>query len=417
MKIGIIGAGISGLSVAQLLKDYFEVEILERNFDYGGIAKTRRVENVAYHMVGGHCFNSKHQDVLDFVFGKILKKEDWHIKNRNAVIKLRGKEVSYPIEYAIKEIYNFDPILAINITKDFLNTTDDGDYLDLEDWFRKKFGDELTNVYFLPYNRKIWNREPNEMSSSWVVGKLPVPDKISFFKGLISNESDKMPHASFFYPNTNDQKTFIDKLATGLNIVLNYSVNKIERRTSKWMINGDKEYDIIISTIPLNIIPNLIVNAPGSIIAEASKLKYNKITTMLWETTGTTRTWTYIPDSDSLFHRYIHIGNFFNPIKNYTITEAVGEHSYDEMVSDGKRDSFLVKPIDYNVSDHAYVVFDENYDSVTKVIKYYLKAEGIYTLGRFGEWTYYNMDACIKSSIELSKKIITKFNLNSTKAV
>ena len=409
MKIGILGAGISGMSIAQMLKNSFDVEILERDAEYGGIAKTKNVGGIAYHKIGGHCFNSKFPEVLDFVFDEILDRRDWHTINRNAVIKLKGQEISYPIEFAIKQIHSFDADLAIRITRDFLNSKDDGEYENLEEWFRKKFGDELTDMYFLPYNKKIWNRDPKEMSHLWVEGKLPIPDKESFFKGLISDESDKMPHSAFYYPNTNDQKTFIDALANGLNIELNYQVKSIEFKDSKWVVNGNKHFDLIISTLPLNIIPGLISGAPDSILSAAKKLKYNKVTTMLWETAGTDRTWTYVPDGENLFHRYIHIGSFFEPRQNYSITEVVGERTYDEMVDNGKKDPFLLKPIDYNVSDHAYVVFDENYDATTKEIKEYLKDQEIYTLGRFGEWQYYNMDICIKSSLDLSEEIKRKF--------
>jgi len=131
---------------------------------------------------------------------------------------------------------------------------------------------------------------------------------------------------------------------------------------------------------------------------------------MLWETAGTDKTWTYVPDNDNLFHRYIHIGSFFNPVKNYSITEVVGERSYDEMVENGKKDPFLVKPLDYNVSEHAYVVFDENYATATTGIKNYLRSRDIFTLGRFGEWEYYNMDVCIKRALDTSKEILLKYN-------
>lgn len=411
MKIGVLGAGISGLSIAKLLQNEFDVEILERNSIHGGIARTKEVEGVAYHKIGGHCFNSKHEDVLEFVFENILAKEEWHKVQRNAVIKLNGQEISYPIEYAIKEIFEFDPSLAINITKDFLSTSDDGEYGNLEEWFRKKFGNTLAETYFLPYNKKIWNCDPKEMSPAWVEGKLPIPNKESFFKGLIKDESDKMPHASFYYPNSNNQNTFIDNLADGLAITVNYKVERIEfnQNQQKWVVNGDKTYDLLISTLPLNVIPSLLIGTPNEILNEAAKLKYNKVTTMLWETEETDRTWTYIPEKDNFFHRYIHIGNFFSPKKNITITEVVGEKTYEEMVENGKKDSFLLRPIAYNVSDHAYVVFDDNYERSTSKVKSYLGDIGLFTLGRFGEWQYYNMDVCIKSSITLSKMIKNNF--------
>ena len=126
---------------------------------------------------------------------------------------------------------------------------------------------------------------------------------------------------------------------------------------------------------------------------------------MLWETKPTNRTWTYLPGKDTIFHRYIHIGSFFKPKKNYTITECVGEKSYDEMLESGIKDQFLIKPLDYHVSDHAYVVFDDNYKTSKENITKYLDNIGIHSIGRFGEWEYYNMDICIKSAMKLAKNI------------
>lgn len=412
MRIGILGAGISGLSIARILDKQHEVELLEKSSNYGGIARTRLVNGAAYHVTGGHCFNSKYPDVLDFVFNEVLPASEWHLIQRSANIKLGNHEVSYPIEYAVREINEFNDDLALAITRDFLAADDDGNYANLEDWFRKKFGDTLADTYFIPYNTKIWNRSPKDMSPAWVEGKLPIPDKKSFFKGLISSESDTMPHASFYYPNANNQNTFIDALAEGLNIITDYEVTEIKKNAinDTWIVNNNRVYDLIISTLPLNILPKLISGIEPNILQQASKLKYNKVTTMLWETAGTSRTWTYIPDSTNLFHRYIHIGNFFKPASNYSITEAVGERSYDEMLQSGKKDPFLLKPLDYHVSEHAYVVFDENYQTATIAIKNYLNETGIYTLGRFGEWQYYNMDVCIKSSIDLAARVEKQFS-------
>lgn len=414
MKIGILGAGVSGMSIAKLLSSKFEVEVLEREGIHGGIASTKTVDKVSYHMIGGHCFNSKHSDVLEFVFEQIMPKDLWHKVTRDAVIRFKGREVNYPIEFAIKQIFSFDRELAINITKDFLNTKDDGAYLNLEDWFRKKFGNTLAEEYFLPYNTKIWNRSPSDMNPSWVEGKLPTPNVESFLEALIESGKDKMPHSEFYYPNSNNQNTFLDKLAEGLNIKYNIDINSIsfEKHNSKWLINNEYEYDLLINTLPLNEFPVYINNCPLNILEAASKLKYNKVSTMLWESQPTMRTWTYIPDEDNFFHRYIHIGNFFKPSKNYTITEVIGEKSYEEMVLNGRKDPFLIKPLDYNVSNHAYVVFDDNYKQHTSNILEYIKSLGIYSIGRFGEWEYYNMDICIKRAIDLKAEIFKKFKTN-----
>ena len=407
MKIIIIGAGISGLSIAKMLNETHEVLVLERDSEIGGIAKTQIIEGVAYHKIGGHCFNSKYKEVMDFVFS-FMPQEDWHRVDRNARINFKDYEISYPIELAIKEIFLFDKNLAFEITKDFYTAQDDGVYKNLDEWFRKKFGNKLAEIYLIPYNTKIWGKSPSEMSHEWVVDKLPNPNLKSFFEALLESKKDFMPHSSFYYPNTNNQASFIAKMAEGINIECNVIINKINKRENKWILNDEYEADLVISTMPLNLLPYVLVDVPDKIIDYCKLLKYNKISTMLWESEPTNKTWTYQPLKESIFHRYIHIGNFFKPVKNYTITESLGERTYEEMSKEGLKDPSLIRPISHNISDHAYVVFDENRQNAVEEIKNYINEIGLVTLGRFGQWDYFNMDVCISESMKIFQKINKK---------
>ena len=74
-KIAIIGAGISGLAAGKLLSKNFDITIFEKKNHIGGIARTKDIDGVAYHLVGGHCFNSKNKSVMNFVFNEVLPKK------------------------------------------------------------------------------------------------------------------------------------------------------------------------------------------------------------------------------------------------------------------------------------------------------------------------------------------------------
>jgi protoporphyrinogen oxidase len=412
MNVAVIGSGVSGLSISRLLKDIgFEVTVFEKHVYPGGIARSRNVNGVAYHIVGGHCFNSKHQDVLDFVFNRVLPKEDWHKVERKSRINFKNHLVSYPIEFAIKEIAVFDLDLAIKMVRDYFDTSVE-DRSNLANWFKSKFGITLAEEYFIPYNEKIWNQKAEMILPDWVEDKLPLPDKNGFTKALFLNNKDNMPHSSFYYPNQNSQNAFIDALAKDLNIFFNKSVNSILYKQNKWVLNKEYEFDLVISTIPLNVLPDIISSVPNHVQNAAKKLMYNKVSTMLWKTSGNQDTWTYHPSKDSLFHRHIHIGNFFIPNKNYTITEAVGEHTFHKMFTEGEKFDYLEEPVDHHISDHAYVVFDRNYIKAKATIMDYIDGcPNLFTLGRFGEWEYYNMDICIKSALRLAKKIMVQNKL------
>jgi len=412
MKICIIGAGITGLTAGKLLSKGHNVTIYEKEQNIGGIARTKSVDGITYHTVGGHCLNSKNKAVMDFIFDEVLPKEKWHYVKRDSKINFHNNIISYPIEFSIKEIASFDENLAFEIVKDFISA-EDKETDNLADWFKTKFGVTLANEYFIPYNRKIWQMEPSQMSHLWIDGKLPMPNKMEFFKALIEDNEDTMPHSTFFYPNSNNQNTFIEALARELNVITDYEIISIEKIDKKWIVNGKNEYDLVISTMPLDVLPKVLKNTPDEVIQETKKLKYNKITNVLWKTKPIEFTWTYYPSVDTIFHRHIHIGNFFNPKVNYTITEAMGEHSYDEMIEQGQKFDYLIEPLDYNLSDYAYVVYDQNYSDATAKIKTYLDDIGIYTVGRFGEWKYYNMDICMESVFKLVEKIRKRYGLGS----
>lgn len=418
-KIGVIGAGISGMSVARLLKDDFEVEVLEKLPVVGGIARTKDVNGMPYHVNGGHCFNSQYEDVLDFVFNKVLKKEEWNFVPRKAQIFFKGNWIGYPIEFSIKEIDRIDTNLAFQITKEMFNASyEKGN--NLEEWFVNHFGPTLTKEYFVPYNTKIWGVEPKKMSNIWIQDekqmKLPVPTKESFYRALMDNNNgvnDKMSHAYFFYPKTNNQNTFIEHIADGVKVITNYEVAQISKDNNLWIVNGEKRYDILINTSPLDAIPNILKDIPSHILSHFRKLKFNRVSNVLWETDGSIDfTWGYVPDPKIGIHRINNTGVVVKPTAKFCVTEAIGEVSCEKIVQEGRKIPFLKKALDYNVTEHAYVFFDLNYAESKQQSIAYLDTISLISHGRFGEWEYYNMDVCIKRSIDLANKIKKQYRGN-----
>ncbi|BEK46719.1 NAD(P)-binding protein [Campylobacter jejuni] len=413
MKIGIIGAGISGMSLARMLKVDFEVEILEKDSVIGGIARTKDVDGKPYHVNGGHCFNSKFDDVLDFVFNTVLSKDKWNFLPRKAEILFKENWVSYPIEFSIKDIDSFNTDLAFQITKEMFSASYEKGR-NLEEWFINHFGPTLAREYFIPYNTKIWGIEPKNMDNVWIEDekqmKLPVPTKDSFYRSLIGKGSDNMSHASFYYPKTNNQNTFIEAIGDGVRIITNYDVKNIAQENNTWIVNGEKKYDILINTSPLDLIPNILKNIPSEIQNYFKQLKFNKVSNIFWETDGSLdMTWGYIPDPKIGFHRISNTGCVVQPHGKFCTQEAIGVVSYKKLIEEGRKIPFLKKPLDYNVTEHAYVFFDLNYRQAKEKTIAYLDSLGLISHGRFGEWEYYNMDVCIKRSIDLAKSIKGKY--------
>ena len=174
MKIAIVGSGISGLSMARLLHEKHEVVVFEKEPKTGGLIKCERVQDCLFHKVGGHVFNSKNQQVTDWFWSHFNRDEEFLNAKRNAKVFIKDKIIGYPIE---NYIYLFDKedvksIISELIELQKLPSISPFDYENFEEFLKGTFGDTLYNIYFQPYNKKIWQIDLKTVSMEWLEGKL-----------------------------------------------------------------------------------------------------------------------------------------------------------------------------------------------------------------------------------------------------
>lgn len=90
-NVGIIGAGVSGLSAGQLLKDNGNnVSIFESKNIPGGLISCTRENNILFHRVGGHVFNTKIPEVANWFWSKV-NKDEFSLTKRVAKIFIENK--------------------------------------------------------------------------------------------------------------------------------------------------------------------------------------------------------------------------------------------------------------------------------------------------------------------------------------
>src|SRR5688572_10609923 len=114
MKIAVIGTGISGLSVARMLQKDHQVVLFEKNDRIGGLIKCERVNDNLFHKVGGHVFNSRNQQVLDWFWAQFNKEEEFVQAKRKARIFFKNQIIGYPIE-------NYLYLLDKKVTQSIIN--------------------------------------------------------------------------------------------------------------------------------------------------------------------------------------------------------------------------------------------------------------------------------------------------------
>ena len=84
----------------KILKDRYCVTIFEKESCPGGLIKCRRVDGSLFHTCGGHVFNSKRQDVLDWFWSRFIREKEFSKADRNSCVFMdeEPKTVPYPIE-------------------------------------------------------------------------------------------------------------------------------------------------------------------------------------------------------------------------------------------------------------------------------------------------------------------------------
>lgn len=425
-KLAIIGAGISGLSAAHFLKNKYSVTIFEKEDSPGGLIKCRRVNGSLFHTCGGHVFNSKYQDVLDWFWSKFDRESEFTKAERNSCVfmdkngsSLEHEDIPYPIE---NHIYLFDKQTQEAFYSDLeeideVKGTDAKftDYENFGDFLRWRFGRTLYGLYFQPYNEKVWRRDLTTVPMSWMEGKLPMPTTQEMRDNNANKVKEKaFVHSSFWYEKNNGSQHIADRLAEGLNIVYNADISSIEYVDGSWVIEGCKFDKVIFCGNIKDMVKAVKGVDMKQYIQPVNDLEYHGTTAVFCEIDSNPYSWIYQPSSRHESHRIICTGNFAQSnnskeIPNDRITATIEFTDYiskDDIMSNLKKIPLNPRYIDHKYNQYTYPIQNKNTRIMIKGLKDTLAPYGFFFTGRFADWEYYNMDVAIKAAMNVSTQVI-----------
>jgi Protoporphyrinogen oxidase len=411
MKIAVIGAGVAGLTVAHLLKDNNDVIVYESCSRPGGLIKCDRVNGHLYHLTGGHVFNTKRQDVLDFFWSLFDRDKEYQKANRNSVVSI-GNDllIPYPIE---NHVYCFDDEVVSLFINDLIGlskNTQSNEIKNFEEFLINCFGNTLYELYFKPYNEKVWRRDLTKVPISWLEGKLPMPTvEEIFFNNIKKVEEKKFVHSSFYYAKQGGSQFLANRMAVGLNIEYNHNVQTVKMLDSAWLVDG-VSYDKVVFCGNIKQLPELILEQlKGDEISMISGLESHGTTSVLCEIEDNPYSWIYMPSRKHCSHRIICTGNFAESNKgNGKMSATIEFTDYiekNDILNNLKEIPFSPKYLAHHYEKHTYPIQDVNTRNNIKALKEELAKKGFYLCGRLAEWEYFNMDAAMGSAIDLCKTI------------
>ncbi|MBE6331518.1 MAG: FAD-dependent oxidoreductase [Bacteroidales bacterium] len=412
MKIAVVGAGISGLSIGQLLRARHDVTLFEADSRPGGLVKCDRVEGHLFHRTGGHVFNTRRPEVLDFFWSFFDREREFVKADRNSVVSMSdGAIVPYPIEnhvyYLSDDVLRgfIADLLAINAQRDGAEPQN------FEQFLQGRFGRTLYELYFRPYNEKIWRRDLKRVPLSWLDGKLPMPtvDEM-LFNNIRKVEERQFVHSTFYYAKNGGSQFIADRLSDGLDIECNHPVRTLQPMADgSWMVDG-RRFDRVVFCGNIKSLPAMLgdgLSADATVRIDA--LESHGTTSVLCEIDDNPYSWVYLPSRDHLSHRIICTGNFSATNRAAGKMSAVVEFtdfmSETDIREQLQRIPFHPRYVTHNFERYTYPVQDAATRLFVRQLRDALGAKGLYLCGRFAEWEYYNMDVAMASAIELSKRI------------
>ena len=448
----IIGAGPTGLSAAYHLgKDTL---LLEKNATVGGWCRSIQQQGFTFDHAG-HIMFSNDPYVLELY--RILLGPNLHWQNREAWVYSKQVYTRYPFQGAL---YGLPPAVIkecimgamearfgpASIAAESSETpaqacaagkqaedccadgsVDIGDAASMpaarkvsenfEEFIYRVWGAGIARHFAIPYNKKLWTVPLTEMETSWLGGRVPLPNMDEIVEGALEPVGKPMgPNARFGYPLEGGFQALMSGFLPHIKGTLELNADVVQLVLDQHVValaDGRRfRYQQLISTMPLPELIKLIgTQAPDEVRAAAQGLRHVSIRCVnlgIGRPDLTDKHWIYYPE-DTIFHRIFVQGNTSphnNPAGGFGLTCEISYAPLKplpdtDLIARCMADCIrvgLLRPDDELIAanqvdmPYAYVIYDQARKKNVAIIKSWLASHDIALAGRYSEWEYYNSD-------------------------
>lgn len=416
VKYLIIGAGISGLTFANFIKD--DYLIIEKENEVGGYCRTIKKGEYLWDYAG-HFFHFK-TDEMKKLFEDLMKDEELIFQEKNTKIYYGDRLIDYPFQMNIHQLPQQE---FIDCLYDLYNKNEKENYESFLDMLYGKFGKSIVEKFLKPYNEKLYACDLNNLDKDAMGRFFPYANLNQIINNM-KEENNNSYNNTFLYPK-NGAGSFLNKLYENLDkekVELMNEIKKIDLK-NKTVITKNNEvinYQYLINTSPLNNLLELIDNTEKL----RENISYNKVLVFnlgFEKKSNFKEHWIYFPQKDINFYRVGFYDNILMSDKlsmyieiGYEKKSKISEDDIKEQLNLTLQNLKKVgiveddnKLVDYStiVMNPAYVHINSETNKEIKEFEKYLNDNSVYTIGRYGAWTYCSMEDCMISAKELAEKL------------
>lgn len=253
MKIGIIGAGYTGLTIAkELVEKGQDVTIFEKQPYVGGMVNTIEIFNTRLEKYYRHIFKSD-KEAIKLIKEMGLESElIWpatkmgYLSNKKPY--LFGTPISLlkfkPLNLIQKLRFGFN-VIHIKLINDYKKL----EKVTAEKWLKDRIGDKVYSQVWEPLLISKFGEEKDQISMAWLWGKIKLRSTSS------TPEGEQLGYIKGSYQKLTD-KLYEYLLNKNVNIKLETSVKEITKENDKYVVKyirnekeEKEEFDVIVSTI------------------------------------------------------------------------------------------------------------------------------------------------------------------------
>ena len=424
----IAGGGLAGLSCARELAGGFT--LLEAEDRLGGLTRTEIVDGFSFDFTG-HWFHARDEHVRKLVRERWLRDNLLTIERR-ALIYSEGVWTEFPYQH---HLHGLPPRTIADCLIGFVQATvgDEGRALrerplrNAAEFIERHLGAGFARHFMLPYNRKLFTVECEDLSPEWGGRFIPRPSLEEVVRGALGiAQGGAGYNATFWYPRNGGiealPRAIVRDLRGGeVRVGARIAALDPERRRLRLESGEQIAYGNLVFTLPLSSAARLL-SGPDEVVEAARKLRFVSVTVVeigADDVGGERFHWAYFPEERFRFYR-VGSPSEVNPTLAPTGTRsfavefshrgpldarALVDDALQSLEELGLLDRGRVRVARARTIPVAYVLFDHDHAAARAQVVEYLERHDVHVAGRYGRWEYSSMEDAIVSGREVARAL------------
>ncbi|HEY5147826.1 MAG TPA: FAD-dependent oxidoreductase [Polyangiaceae bacterium] len=425
----IVGAGVTGLATAAALSDRGDDDylILEADREIGGWCKTVKKDGFVWDY-SGHFFHFKHPEIERWLVDR-MPGQKIRVVKKKSFIAYKGRFIDFPFQKNIHQLPQDEFIDCLHDVYFARSSDVKADEkraalpaTNFKEMLSARFGRSICEKFLFPYNEKLYACDLATLDVDAMGRFFPYADLTDIVRNMKAPDNASY-NATFTYPEGGAIE-YVRAIASAVRpgavafeeaLVAVDLERKVARTTSASRAGGSREirFDRLVSSVPFNRFVALCGVGSDD---EPSTWAWNKVLVHNFGFDGKGQRdvhWAYYPARETAFYRVGWYDNIFDADR-LSIYVEVGfpkdapidaRATRERVLDDLKREG--VVSTQKLVAEHS-VVLDPAYVHVTarsvaehKRIAALLKERSVWSLGRYGRWTYCAIEDNIVEAREL----------------